>query len=364
MRKLTLIAMSALAIILLIGCQSMKQFSPEQVIANALEESSDITYYGEIFFTTNISDNEEELTMKEWRTAEKTRLELTSETESILVVYDGSAIYMLDEMLEEAVIYNGEASSEFYLDPREQVELLLETVQDTHKIETVEDETIAGRETIHMKATKLEGEKSIVGDLEFWIDKEHWVVLKLKSINGEVYYDMEYSKIDFNEKIEDSIFEYEIPEGVEVQEIDSDYDEGVEISLEEIPAQFEQSVLYIPNDEDQHKIETISLTEIKGNLSYKDVTIDYKQEDGLPLMSLTLMKAGEELTEEEKTMLEQIGEKVTVRGNEGFFIEEKDVVRSLSWIEDSMSYSIHIIDPNLTLEKVLQWTEKMKEIKH
>ena len=100
MRKLTLIAMSALAIILLIGCQSMKQFSPEQVIANALEESSDITYYGEIFFTTNISDNEEELTMKEWRTAEKTRLELTSETESILVVYDGSAIYMLDEMLE------------------------------------------------------------------------------------------------------------------------------------------------------------------------------------------------------------------------------------------------------------------------
>src|SRR5690625_7545528 len=70
----------------------------------------------------------------------------------------------------------------------------------------------------------------------------------------------------------------------------------------------------------------------------------------------------DEMDEEELEELDVFDEsfqKGIVRGEEGHYLEF-DGIRSLSWDEAGLSYSIDIIDANVTLEEILEWTEKME----
>src|SRR5699024_7368029 len=177
-------------------------------------------------------------------------------------------------MEEKAILLEGVEAADFNMDPREQIEMLMQTVQDTHQIEIAGEEVIAGRDTIHMIATKPDGVKSLFGEQEWWIDKETWLLLKIKSTSGDDMVHMEYTKIDFDAKMEDSLFEIDIPEGVEVEKMDNELSQGDDITIEEIPGKLAQSVFYIPS-QDAHEIDTISYIETEGEFAYKDVTIDY-----------------------------------------------------------------------------------------
>src|SRR5690606_18892187 len=128
-----------------------------------------------------------------------------------------------------------------------------------------------------------DGEKSLYGDQELWIDKENWLLLKAKSISGDVQVNMEYTKIDFDMDIDDRQFELDIPDGVEVHDMEDISQQDTEISLDEIPEKLEQPVLIIP-DHDLHQIDKITFYEMDGEFAYQDVTIDYKRNDGLPLI--------------------------------------------------------------------------------
>ena len=81
-------------------------------------------------------------------------------------------------------------------------------------------------------------------------------------------------------------------------------------------------------------------------------------------MSLTLFKGdgNEELSEEEREALGEIEEYVQIRDVEGHFIDEEQF-RNVSWTENGIHYSIHMIDPSTTLEDVRKWAEEMEEIK-
>src|SRR5699024_7816049 len=109
-------------------------------------------------------------------------------------------------------------------------------------------------------------------------------------------------------------------------------------TIEEIPGKLAQSVFYIPS-QDAHEIDTISYIETEGEFAYKDVTIDYKQ-NGLPLMSLTMVQVGEEenLTEEAFEELDDFGETLTIRGEKGVLIDEQSI-RNISWTEAGINYS-------------------------
>lgn len=366
LRKFTFLWISSIFVIFTVGCQSMNQFSPEQVIANALESDENITYYGELLMSFEGMEGLEDTKIKEWRKNEKVRLEMSLEDEAVTIVLDGESTLVYNESEKKAflsVLANELDVENLYVNPREQVELMLELVQDTHDIETVGEETIAGRESIHMVAKRKEGVKSLYGNQEMWIDKENWLLLKFKSMSGDVQVSMEYTKIDFDVDNDDSLFELDVPDDVEVKDVSNDFDQESEISLEEIPEKLEQPVLYIPDDE-EHQIDKISFIEMEGEFSYKDVTIDYKRSDGLPLMSLTLLQGdgNEQLMEEERKALEEIGDFIQIRDKEAHYMHQQQF-HHVSWAENGINYSIHLIDPNSTIEDVQKWTEEMVEIK-
>src|SRR5699024_12095585 len=50
--------------------------------------------------------------------------------------------------------------------------------------------------------------------------KEHWVVLKMKTISGDVQNNMEYTTIDFDEKLDESVFQLDLPDEVAIESLD------------------------------------------------------------------------------------------------------------------------------------------------
>lgn len=341
------------------GCSSeTKQFSPDQVINNALEEEDlPEAYYGETESTTSEKGEKvDQYIMREWRSDDgKARVEATNKdgSDKSIAVNDGNEFISYEVDKNQAYMIDDPELLEFNQpSPKEQANNLLEMVRDTHDISSEGEAEIAGRDTYHLVA-KAKEENTLFGDQELWIDKENWMVLKMISNTSDSKTEMVYTKIDFDPEIPAEIFTLDLPDDVEMKNLDDMSNES-EITLEEAEENI-GSFYYFPETEEL-EISTIEMIELQGELNRKEVNMDYKK-DGLPLLTLAVFDSPEDMDEE---ALELPGEEaVTIRDQEGSFTESSGF-RSLVWQEDGKNYSIILIDPNLTLEDLKKMTEEME----
>src|SRR5690625_1894696 len=357
-KKLRMILLGVM-ILGLFGCSSeTKQYSPDQVINNALEEK-DLpgAYYGETESTTSEKGEKvDQYIMKEWRSDDgKARVEATNKdgSDESIAVNDGNEFISYEVDKNRAYMIDDPELLEFNQpSPKEQANNLLEMVRDTHEISSEGEAEIAGRDTYHLVA-KAKEENTLFGDQELWIDKENWMVLKMIFNTGDSKTEMVYTKIDFNPKIPADTFTLDLPDDVEMKNLDDMSNES-EITLEEAKENI-GAFHYFPENKELD-ISSIEMIELQGELKRKEVNIDYKKDD-LPLLTLAVFDSPEEMDEE---ALELPGEEaVTIRDQEGSFTESSGF-RSLVWQEDGKNYSIILIDPNLTLEDLKEMTEEME----
>ncbi|MFD2130375.1 sigma-E factor regulatory protein RseB domain-containing protein [Pseudogracilibacillus auburnensis] len=355
-------------IISLFGCKQMNQYTPEKVISNALGAEKEVSYYGELKFDLEEIEEFKDVVVKEWRHQNKSRIEVDTDEGAVVVVVDEeyATIYQEEDKTAFKVAFGNMFLDQMYMSPKELVESLLNQITDTHEIENVGKEKVANRDAFHLVAKKKKDKKSLYGDQELWIDKENWVVLKTKMTNGDIENTVEYTKIDFNPKIDESLFQLDLPEDVDIETVDDFEEYSEEITMEEIPEKMEKNIFLFP-DNDEHKLDTISFTEIEGDFGYTDLTIDYKRSDGSPLMTLTIFKtsdneANDEITDDEFDIYGEDAEKIKIRDTQALYINFNEL-HSVNWIEGGVNYSIDLIDPDLTLEDVQKLAEEMKEIK-
>ncbi len=71
---------------------------------------------------------------------------------------------------------------------------------------------------------KNKSDSGMFGDMKVWVDKETWMPLKMdmKDADGNPMYSAEYRNFRINTGISDNEFQFEIPEGAEVQTINMD----------------------------------------------------------------------------------------------------------------------------------------------
>ncbi len=340
-------------LLILGGCGKMNAFSPEHVISNALEAENTLSYYGEMEMSMDGFEDMESILIKEWRHHEKSRVEVEKNEEKVITVNDGKSLSIYEENTEKAFQISSNELVDLNMNPREQVERLLESIQDTHDIESTGEEVIADRPAIHMVAKKKKNKNSLLGDQEFWIDNEHWLIVKIKTTSGDNVSEMEYTVIDFNAKMQESLFHLDLPEDVVIETV-ADFEEDdteEEIPLSNIPEKLGSPVLYIP-DSDEHKLSYIAYSE-----SYRDVTIDYTR-NGFPLLTLSIveMDGDEDHDQDQDLFGEDLKEEI--RGQDGIYIDMTGI-HSISWNEDNLNYYIEINDPKVTLDQVKKWTEEM-----
>lgn len=339
-----------------IGCStSLQEYSPEQVIQNALSEKhTTAEYYAEsTWIMKEKGEVVESLTIKEWQNEDgKKRVETKSknDTEHSIAINNGKSLitYIPDEK-KAFVIESEELTSLNQQSPKEQAEQLLKLIQDTHEIEVNGEEKVAERDTFHLKATAKE-DRSLIGNQDIWIDKETWFVLKMISTSGETTIEWEYTKIDYKVQNDEELFTIQLPDDVVVENLDDSF-AGKEITFEQAKEELDASFLYIPETEDL-KIAYVELSELGGEINRKEITIEYEKA-GLPYLSFTVFQHSSEQSDDITLSNE---EDIQIRGLDGTWSEE---LRWLQWVEKGMTYSITVKDPNVSLEELRQLLEKM-----
>lgn len=352
-------------VLTLVGCQSV---SPEQIVEKALAatEESQTSYYGEIEIKGDEfvdGDIEEDVLLKEWNDGKRSRNEVISDDTEIIVVQNDSTLQMYH--VKDNIVYETTDLEEdmFSLDPKEQMNLLLDGLRDTHDIETLGKEEVANRQTHHLKATVREDVNTILGDLELWIDEEHWIPLRTRTKSGEIELEVEYVHIDFDKVFSDSIFELDVPEDVTVETLDMS-NKNKELTIEELASIFDKPTFILAEEKDW-EIESITLMEdeIEGD-PYKLVDIEYTYK-GIPTLTLMITEAGDydpNLEEELLASFGDLAEKVTIRGID-IIVIDSDELLMFDWEENQLEYSIHVLDTTIDQEKILQAIEVMTEVK-
>lgn len=344
--------------ILLFGCSTgVSQYSPEQVINNALKGTADVgAYYGEA--EMKISENgqkTESILIKEWVSEDgKRRIEALDNSEKAITVNDGNNLITYETEANQAYVIEGnpEFLSMNQMSPRQQAEQLLKMVQDTHEISAEGEEEIAGREAYHIIATAKEN-NALIGDQELWIDKENWMVLKMHSTSGDMMSEVIYTKVELDPEIPAGTFTLELPDDVQVQDLE-EMSSANKVSLSEAADSIGKAFLHFP-ETDEFTISNVEQLELGGELQRAEVNIDY-QKEGLPYFTMTVFQSTEDTGEETELFADE--ETVTVRGNEGTYTE-MDEFRSFVWQENGLTYSILLTDPSLTLEDFTSQAENM-----
>ncbi|MFJ7736222.1 outer membrane lipoprotein carrier protein LolA [Lysinibacillus sp. NPDC097287] len=337
----------------LIACNTESSYSPQEVVAQALQETKEISsYYAE--YTLDMGEIGGKAEVKEWVKDGKRRIEMTTENEEHnITVYDGLQMISLDvvknhvlkmELPEEQLDGLNNQS------PKEQAEMMLNMVKDTHSISITGEEKIGGRDTYHIVA-KAKKEDTLFGDLDVWIDKKTWQMLKITTINFGNKMTTEYTKMDTETKIEDTQFTLDIPEDATVEEVNLEDNLPEKVSLDVLKEKLGQFLMVPEADGLQViKIEDMRVEE------RPEFAITYVKDD-LPAFSVSVFKIIGNYTEfgVDSAVREK---EIEVRGQKGTLMEQGDF-RLISWQENGYQYSIIAENPDLTVEDILAFTEKM-----
>src|SRR5690625_993825 len=101
------------------------------------------------------------------------------------------------------------------------------------------------------------------------------------------------------------------------------------------------------------KNSTLEKSDLQGIVNRIEIDIDYKKDD-LPYVTLSIFETPDDV--DDMTMPDET--ETTIRGQDVTYIDMKGF-RSVFWDEDGLRYSLSTIDPNLSIEDILELTETM-----
>lgn len=337
----------------LIACNTESSYSSQEVIAQALQETEAISsYYAE--YTLDMGEVGGLAKVKEWYKDGKRRIEMTTEGgENNITVYDGVQTISLDVVQNQVMkmeLPEEQLEGLNSQSPKEQAEMTLNMVKDTHTISIANEEKIAGRDTYHIVAKPKKAD-TLFGDLDIWIDKKTWQTLKMTTISFGNKMTTEYTKMDTNTKIDDTQFTLDIPEDATIEEVNLEDNLPKEVSLDVLKEKLGKFLMVPEADGLQViKIEDMRVEE------RPEFAITYAKSDQ-PAFSVSVFKIVSNYSSfgGDQTLVEK---ELMVRGNQGKLIEQGNF-RSISWPEKGYQYNFIAENPDISVEDLLAYAEKM-----
>lgn len=325
----------------LAACSATEEYSPQEILNNTMQETAYVdSYYAE--YKIDFGDGSI-MTAKQWLKNGKVRSEVKdSNGETSIAINDGKQLISYTSSEKTAIAYDLSANTEGMMQPslKDQIVNIYNMIKDTHEITFGNNAKIAGHDTYHLIA-KTKEKDTLFGDMEFWIEKKTWMPLKSITTSAGMTSTTEYTKYEPNAKIEDSIFEFELPEGVELQQ--EKIELPVNITLEEAKAKL-GSFLILPESTGYtfDSIEDMNVAETN------EISINYVKDDTLQF-SISIFKPLEPLT--------NIEQPITVRGFEG----ETDNLGFpfLQWEENGLRYNVLFENLDLTYDDFVKLAEEM-----
>lgn len=334
----------------LTGCSIPMNHSADEIITNMIESNDEIyKYYAEGKIVIYEGDDvKEESNFKEFVNDDGRRKieikDVVNNNYNVTVRME-KEIITYDENSNTAIKIDFEAHEDSHsLTQREQITNLLQITKETHEQKVVGEEKINGFDTFHLVLTAKDN-NSLLGNLEFWVDKKTWFIIKSKNVFGDSRTETKYTKIDFDPSFSDETFTIVLPEDVKIESV------GDSLLAEKGDIKDAEKLLgqsfYMFNDDDL----VLNHIEISESKLHDEVALNYSK-DGLPAVTLSIFS-----TPEGKGM-EIVSGEFTIRGVPA----EYDIISETQfflWDEEGLRYSLIVENPEITEEQIIELTETM-----
>jgi outer membrane lipoprotein-sorting protein len=315
------------------GCQSRP--TAEEIVAKMQEvEASIDDAHAVVEFDAQAEGMDLDLVVEMWeKRPNKFRAEVLEASEDDLVgavsVTDGQQVWLYHPGENEVVV--GELGEmEGPTSPHEMIHLMegmIQQVLDTCDVELVGEEDVTGVATYKLEFTPKEDGESVLppgSKATLWVEQDRWIVLQAHlsgGILGEGW--VRVHSFEFNAGVPDNVFQFEIPAGVQVTDIEDKQPQS--LTLDEALAQAEFTMLvpaYLP--EGATLIEVFSVDDaFVLRYDHSEVSFTIVQRSSSP--------AGEP----------PIGEEVAVRGQTATLITDEGLGKSfLAWTEGGVDITI------------------------
>ncbi|WP_096438342.1 DUF4367 domain-containing protein [Alteribacter populi] len=320
----------------------------DEIIENAVEAQGNLeSYYAEVSSSFEFDGVSEEDSYKEWSAKpNKHRIE----QDGFISVSNGEQSWSYNEEENSVIVFDdiGEWSEEMP-DESEMMREMLTEMMGSNDVVAHGKETVADRSVIHLSLTPKEGEEEFLlgdGSYEVWVDEETYMPLKMKMEGEEFSSEMEYTHIEYNIDIDEEIFEFDIPEGAELQSMDDLMPESLSIDeLQEVTAFDVPEFTKLP---DGYEFQGANYLE-----EMDSAMIEYIDSEGNYLMlSISSESTDFSLEGEESESLE-IGE------HEGTYMSMHQM-QFITWSDGDLHYELSSFAEDMTKEELVEVAKGLK----
>lgn len=246
MNRRWLVLLGVLVVIALLVGACQNQPTAEEIVARMREvEASIQDAHGVLEFAVRGLDEDQEMVIEVWeKKPNKTRVETLESSDPELagavVVGDGQQVWMY--LPAENQVMVSEVGSDEPSSPRDMIQFMEEMIErmlDASEVKLVGEEDVAGAATYKLELSRKEGEEAVLpvdAKVTLWVDQERWVVLRAHLVSdlvGEA--SMRVRSFELNTGLADDLFQFEIPEGAHVTNVESS--QPVPLTLDEAKAQ-------------------------------------------------------------------------------------------------------------------------------
>lgn len=240
----------------LVGCQS--EVTADDIVAKLKEvEASTEDAHALVEMSFEGQGMAEEFVVEVWeKKPNKFRAEMleTSDPEfaGAIHVTDGRQVWVYQPQANEVLVGEvGPDEPSSFREIIQSVDELIQRVLDTSEVKLAGEETLDDQATYKLEITPKDDEEAMLpagSKTTLWVDQERWIVLQAH-VTGDLLGEgwMRVRSLELNTGLSDDFFRFEIPEGVEVVNMEDRRPKPV--TLEEARAQVEFPLLvpgYVP----------------------------------------------------------------------------------------------------------------------
>jgi outer membrane lipoprotein-sorting protein len=320
--------------LLVVGCQN--QPTAEEIVAKLQEvEASTEDAHAVLEIDIQGQGVDENLTVEVWeKKPNKFRAAVLESSDpdysGAVTVADGQQVWMYQPSQNEVVV--GEVGPDEPSSPRDMIRELDQVIQralDTSQVNLAGEEVVAGEKTYKLELTPTESEEALLpagSKATLWVDQDDWFVLQAE-ISGDLLGKglMSVQSFELNTGLEDALFQFEVPDGVQVTDIQDK--RPTSVTLDEARAQADFPLLlpgYLP--------EGVSLIDVLA----MDGAIILRYDHSPTSFTIIQGSAGDPMP----LPLGSQQSEVTVRGQTASLFSDEGPSNLLTWTENGVAITI------------------------
>lgn len=342
--------------ILLSGCAETVQTatSPNEIISNAIEKSeTNQTYYMKsrmkIYENKKLINNAE---IEEWHNKKEHSVKYISKSKNGHVsksVSDGENIIFYSKADGKREAFKMESSSggmgPLKGSQKENMMTVLKDLKKSHHIEMAGQGEITKRGTYHIQATPKD-KGTFTGNVEFWMDKETWLPLKMITHSGDMKVVFKATQVNYSPDFNKDTFTIDIPHDVEIKDFKA-INPTKTVNMAKAQKALEQPFLKVNTK--AYELQKIELTKLES-AEHTEITLRYRKKN-VPQFTISVFptpgqgKTDDSFFDGEETILIRDNIKASYM---------KEPIYSVMWDENGLRYSMLIDNPKLKRNEVIE----------